>query len=175
MDIPVLGTITPQGSAAPPSYWCCELPQPINTQPGVAWHRILVIWFKYLARISISYTLPQPQNKVQRCQDTKLNCRCRLVVVYWKEPPEPAGKHEGDALGKCTLRGWSKDGGWPGERNRREMCCLSGLGWSTASSLTPGGKAVPAEAVLTLLGRHAGKLQELLKAMSINHWLCEKS
>lgn len=37
------------------------------------------------------------------------------------------------------------------------------------------GKAVPAEAVLTLLGRHAGKLQELLKAMSINHWLCEKS
>lgn len=37
----------------------------------------------------------------------------------------------------------------------------------------PQGQAVPAVPVLTVFGRQAGDLQELLKAMSVNHWLCE--
>lgn len=60
-----------------------------------------------------------------------------------------------------------------GKKQPEGWSCLSGLGWSTASSPTPEGKAVPAVPVLSLFGRHAGKLQKLLKAMSTNHWLCE--
>lgn len=62
-----------------------------------------------------------------------------------------------------------------GKKQPEGWSCLSGLGWSSASSLTPEGKAVPAVPVLPVLGTHAGKLQELLKAMSINHRLCEST
>lgn len=44
-----------------------------------------------------------------------------------------------------------------GKKQPEEWNCLSGLGWSTASSLAPEGKAVPALTVLILFGWEAAE------------------
>lgn len=59
------------------------------------------------------------------------------------------------------------------ERNSQRDGAVS-EGWAGAlPAASQPGEAVPALDVLTVFGRHAGKLQKLLEAMSINHWLCE--